>query len=73
MLLLLILFSQVSLGKFGTFSSNNLIDKPFGLSYEIYDQKGNIRPVRNWALATVGMLVLLFLIRIIQIDKYLRP
>ncbi|KAG2225938.1 hypothetical protein INT45_006634 [Circinella minor] len=45
--------SQVSLGKFGTFSSNNLIDKPFGLSYEIYDQKGNIRPVRNWALATV--------------------
>ncbi|KAI9249440.1 Gcd10p family-domain-containing protein [Phascolomyces articulosus] len=45
--------SQVSLGKFGTFSSDNLIDKPFGLSYEIYDQKGNIRPVRNWALATV--------------------
>ncbi|KAI9497190.1 Gcd10p family-domain-containing protein [Zychaea mexicana] len=47
--------TQVSLGKFGTFNSDKLIDKPFGLSYEIYDQKGNIQPVRNWALATVGM------------------
>lgn len=46
--------SQVSLGKFGTFNSDNLIDKPFGVSYEIYDDKGNIRPVRNWALDVVG-------------------
>ncbi|KAI8144260.1 Gcd10p family-domain-containing protein [Fennellomyces sp. T-0311] len=46
--------TQVSLGKFGTFNSDNLIGKPFGLSYEIYDTKGNIRPVRNWALAAVG-------------------
>lgn len=46
--------SQVSLGKFGTFQSDNLIDKPFGVSYEIYDDKGNIRPVRNWALDAVG-------------------
>ncbi|KAJ8652243.1 hypothetical protein O0I10_012151 [Lichtheimia ornata] len=45
--------TQVSLGKFGTFNSDNLIDKPFGVSYEIYDDKGNIRPVRNWALDVV--------------------
>ncbi|KAI9315990.1 adenine(58)-N(1)-methyltransferase non-catalytic subunit TRM6 [Dichotomocladium elegans] len=44
--------TQVSLGKFGTFKSDHLIDKPFGLSYEIYNQ-GEIRPVRNLAIQAV--------------------
>lgn len=37
-------FSEVSLGKFGTFNSNNLIGKPYGISYEII-KDGDIRPV----------------------------
>ncbi|KAG2229072.1 hypothetical protein INT48_003286 [Thamnidium elegans] len=36
--------SNVGLGKFGTFESNKLIGKPFGLSYEILAQK-ELRPV----------------------------
>ncbi|KAI8394005.1 adenine(58)-N(1)-methyltransferase non-catalytic subunit TRM6 [Radiomyces spectabilis] len=46
--------TQVTLGKFGTFQANNLIDQPFGVSYEIYDDKGSIRPVRNFSLSIVG-------------------
>ncbi|KAI7867365.1 Gcd10p family-domain-containing protein [Spinellus fusiger] len=42
--------STVALGKFGSFQCNNLIGQPFGLSYEIYDREGNIRPVPNMAL-----------------------
>ncbi|KAF7724553.1 tRNA (adenine(58)-N(1))-methyltransferase non-catalytic subunit trm6 [Apophysomyces ossiformis] len=45
--------TNVSLGKFGTFQADNLIGQPFGLSYEIYDQKGSIRPIKNWALSVV--------------------
>ncbi|KAI8099696.1 adenine(58)-N(1)-methyltransferase non-catalytic subunit TRM6 [Halteromyces radiatus] len=45
--------TTVSLGKFGSFNSNNLIDQPFGVSYEIYDNKGNIRPIKNYALEAV--------------------
>ncbi|KAG0164647.1 tRNA (adenine(58)-N(1))-methyltransferase non-catalytic subunit trm6 [Apophysomyces sp. BC1034] len=45
--------TSVSMGKFGTFQADNLIGQPFGLSYEIYDQNGSIRPTKNWALATV--------------------
>ncbi|KAL0094864.1 adenine(58)-N(1)-methyltransferase non-catalytic subunit TRM6 [Phycomyces blakesleeanus] len=45
--------STVTLGKFGSFQCNNLIGQPFGLSYEIYDREGNIRPVPNWALSSV--------------------
>ncbi|OAD79852.1 hypothetical protein PHYBLDRAFT_99099, partial [Phycomyces blakesleeanus NRRL 1555(-)] len=44
--------STVTLGKFGSFQCNNLIGQPFGLSYEIYDREGNIRPVPNWALSS---------------------
>ncbi|KAI8342713.1 Gcd10p family-domain-containing protein [Chlamydoabsidia padenii] len=46
--------TMVNLGKFGTFNSNSLIGQPFGLSYEIIDNKGNIRPIKNFALEAVG-------------------
>jgi hypothetical protein len=36
---------MVNLGKFGTFQSNFLIGKPFGLSYEIISKQGEIRPI----------------------------
>lgn len=36
---------MVNLGKFGTFQSDYLIGKPFGLSYEIISKQGEIRPV----------------------------
>ncbi|KAI8971062.1 Gcd10p family-domain-containing protein [Pilobolus umbonatus] len=36
---------NISLGKFGSFNSNNLIGKYFGLSYEIYGRNGDLRPV----------------------------
>ncbi|ORZ08421.1 Gcd10p family-domain-containing protein [Absidia repens] len=45
--------TTVNLGKFGSFKSNNLIDQPFGLSYEIYDTNGSIRPIKNVALEAV--------------------
>ncbi|ORX52833.1 Gcd10p-domain-containing protein [Hesseltinella vesiculosa] len=45
--------TKISLGKFGTFQSNNLIDQPYGLSYEIYDKDGHIRPVKNFSLEAV--------------------
>ncbi|KAL7313037.1 tRNA (adenine(58)-N(1))-methyltransferase non-catalytic subunit trm6 [Mucor circinelloides] len=37
--------TMVNLGKFGTFQSDYLIGKPFGLSYEIISKQGEIRPV----------------------------
>ncbi|KAG2189980.1 hypothetical protein INT46_003283 [Mucor plumbeus] len=37
--------TMVNLGKFGTFQSNFLIGKPFGLSYEIISKQGEIRPI----------------------------
>ncbi|KAI9484075.1 MAG: Gcd10p family-domain-containing protein [Benjaminiella poitrasii] len=37
--------TMISLGKFGNFHSDNLIGKPFGLSYEILGKQGEIRPV----------------------------
>ncbi|CAO3630787.1 unnamed protein product [Cunninghamella blakesleeana] len=45
--------TKINLGKFGTFLSDNLIGQPFGLSYEICDTKGGIRPVKNYALEAV--------------------
>ncbi|KAI9303515.1 Gcd10p family-domain-containing protein [Cunninghamella echinulata] len=45
--------TKINLGKFGTFLSDNLIGQPFGLSYEILDSNGNIRPVKNYALEAV--------------------
>ncbi|KAI7903554.1 Gcd10p family-domain-containing protein [Cokeromyces recurvatus] len=37
--------TMISLGKFGNFQSDNLIGKPYGLSYEIMGNKGEIKPV----------------------------
>ncbi|KAI8071531.1 Gcd10p family-domain-containing protein [Gongronella butleri] len=45
--------TTIQLGKFGSFQSNNLIGQPYGLSYEIYDKKGNIRPIKNFSLEAV--------------------
>ncbi|KAI8971896.1 Gcd10p family-domain-containing protein [Mycotypha africana] len=39
--------SKIGLGKFGTFSADELIGKPFGLSYEIISAEGQIRPVSH--------------------------
>ncbi|OBZ84806.1 tRNA (adenine(58)-N(1))-methyltransferase non-catalytic subunit TRM6 [Choanephora cucurbitarum] len=39
--------TNISLGKFGTFKSDQLIGKPWGLSYEIVGKKGEIRPVEH--------------------------
>lgn len=36
---------MINLGKFGTFQSDFLLGKPFGLSYEIISKQGEIRPV----------------------------
>ncbi|KAI8883539.1 eukaryotic initiation factor 3, gamma subunit [Backusella circina FSU 941] len=44
--------TQISLGKFGSFLSDNLIGQPFGLSYEIYTNKGDIRPVSHSGVNT---------------------
>jgi tRNA (adenine-N(1)-)-methyltransferase non-catalytic subunit len=40
------------LGKFGSFLADNLIGQPFGLSYEIYTNKGDIRPVSHAGVNT---------------------
>ncbi|CEP19570.1 hypothetical protein [Parasitella parasitica] len=37
--------TMVNLGKFGSFQSDFLIGKPYGLSYEIIGKQGEIRPV----------------------------
>ncbi|CAG8763786.1 8382_t:CDS:2, partial [Gigaspora rosea] len=42
----------VSLGKFGTFYMNDIIGKPFGHSYEIYDHD-KIKVIRNIAFYEV--------------------
>ncbi|CEJ02829.1 hypothetical protein RMCBS344292_16823 [Rhizopus microsporus] len=41
--------STVSLGKFGSFNANDLIGKPFGLPYEIYGEKNELRPAKHAA------------------------
>lgn len=42
------LFSRtISLGKFGSFHSNELIGQPYGLTYNIVDKKLNIAPPRT--------------------------
>ncbi|KAG0744816.1 hypothetical protein G6F57_006930 [Rhizopus arrhizus] len=44
--------TTVNLGKFGSFNSDKLIGKPFGLSYEIYGENNDIRPVQHVAKNT---------------------
>ncbi|RIB22294.1 Gcd10p family-domain-containing protein [Gigaspora rosea] len=44
--------TTVSLGKFGTFHTNDIIGKPFGHSYEIYD-RDKIKVIRNVAFYEV--------------------
>ncbi|CAO3685420.1 unnamed protein product [Rhizopus stolonifer] len=39
----------INLGKFGTFNTNNLIGKTYGLSYEIYGENNDIRPLEHSA------------------------
>jgi hypothetical protein len=41
---------KISLGKFGTFKANALIGQPFGLTYQIINNQGDIKPARNMAL-----------------------
>lgn len=44
---------KISLGKFGTFKANALIGQPFGLTYQIINNQGDIKPARNMALEDV--------------------
>ncbi|CAG8616388.1 10982_t:CDS:10, partial [Racocetra persica] len=46
--------TTVSLGKFGTFHTNDIIGKPFGHSYEIYD-RDKIKIIRNVAFYEVDL------------------
>ncbi|CAG8728519.1 1457_t:CDS:2, partial [Dentiscutata heterogama] len=46
--------TTVSLGKFGTFHTNDIIGKPFGHSYEIYD-RDKIKVIRNVAFYEVDL------------------
>lgn len=52
---------MVNLGKFGTFQSDFLIGKPFGLSYEIISKQGEIRPVvhvsKNSSVGKYGIFI----------------
>ncbi|KAI8637393.1 Gcd10p family-domain-containing protein [Parasitella parasitica] len=52
--------TMINLGKFGSFQSDFLIGKPFGLSYEIISKQGEIRPVvhvsKNSSIGKYGML-----------------
>lgn len=41
------------LGKFGSFKANALIGQPFGLTYQIINNEGDIKPARNWALSQI--------------------
>lgn len=45
--------SNVALGKFGTFNSDKLIGKPFGLSYEILGKDDHLRPVGHVSKNTI--------------------
>ncbi|KAI7891178.1 Gcd10p family-domain-containing protein [Mucor mucedo] len=45
--------SNVGLGKFGTFNSDKLIGKPFGLSYEILGKDDDLRPVGHVSKNTI--------------------
>ncbi|GAB5588059.1 tRNA (adenine(58)-N(1))-methyltransferase non-catalytic subunit trm6 [Umbelopsis nana] len=45
--------SKISLGKFGTFKANALIGQPYGLTYQIINNAGDIKPARNWALEDI--------------------
>ncbi|CAG8727344.1 23920_t:CDS:10 [Cetraspora pellucida] len=46
--------TTVSLGKFGTFHTNDIIGKPFGHSYEIYD-RDKIKVIKNVAFHEVDL------------------
>jgi hypothetical protein len=48
------MFSKISLGKFGSFQTNALIGQPFGLTFQVVDNQGNIKPVRNRAIEDIG-------------------
>ncbi|CAM0140954.1 tRNA (adenine(58)-N(1))-methyltransferase non-catalytic subunit trm6 [Umbelopsis sp. WA50703] len=45
--------TKISLGKFGTFKANALIGQPFGLTYQIINNQGDIKPARNMALEDI--------------------
>ncbi|CAO3667126.1 unnamed protein product [Umbelopsis ramanniana] len=45
--------TKIPLGKFGTFKANALIGQPFGLTYQILNNSGDIKPVRNTALEDI--------------------
>lgn len=49
-------YSNVSLGKFGTFHSNGIIGRPFGHSYEIYDNY-QVKVIKNVAFYEVGKII----------------
>ncbi|KAJ3549898.1 hypothetical protein NM688_g5131 [Phlebia brevispora] len=40
-------FRNINLGKFGTFSSNELVGQPYGLSYDIVDKKLKLAPPKT--------------------------
>ena len=46
----------MSLGKFGTFRSNDIIGRPFGHSYEIYNGD-QVKILKNVAFYEVGKIV----------------
>jgi len=54
--ILWIIRSTVSLGRFGSFSSEALLGHPYGLSYEI--RNGSLHVIPAQTLQELGMLVL---------------
>lgn len=51
-------FRTVNLGKFGAFTSSDLVGQPYGLTYDIVDKKLRLAPPR--AIQEVGMKLLHF-------------